>query len=965
MADGPKKYWENLTPEEEQQFAVDVTENTVPHSIEQAIQRRRERLNEPFAEQRYRQVYYDQQKKKLDDLQANAPGPRAGNDVLAAHQEQIQRQQDRLSALQEEFAEGGKWEQHRVQAADRGLMSSTNTLTGPRATHEQINRVATSVEHLGEINRRMADPRMTSTFLEKEAKRRQYQLEAERQNIASIAARGITSEDDEERYRQSGSEIQDHINELGIIKGIQTRQRLSRTDLPGRQRSAEELMSRVGASVMDQEIKSDVAMGKTGSLKTETSNLRSLQQEILEAGRAFSKAIQDGAENAEELGAAMDKLGEEYEKQEKIVKELERGGGRGGMGLGGWSGTVGDVLQAVAAGTMTMGVDNPLRGVGVRTGYANISNRQFFDMIGASSGDMSAFRRITTNQYAASGDYANDIGAMAATAVGTSAGADVAAGVNVAANAYSVNSVLSGTEKTGQAIGGAARYAASSAGKLQDVLMGLTSGEKRIQAFDAHMNLTDEAKKIFDTATQAYRDQMGGAVLSTRGAGSGRSGLFNDLDNAVTRMDFAKLGVGSQEMQSIYQSGVTGLGADFRGSRASIMAKRAAALQQGGLMGAQDYMASVGQLNAVGGAGDMESIMRNAVAAGMDSSRNIQQMVSGITGLAQKDALMGISTAAGAANLMGVAVQTSALRNLPAEMRVAAAAGQIGIMNKSMSDTSMNMYNVAEMFSLRQAAPDISMAQLTRFASLDLTQLATIRKDPSKAKEYGLDFLADNPQLLQKMVAASTRAELNKQGGLILTPGARSAMNQTIDEGGTWEDIPEQFRPEIKAAFSQRNLKAAFSFDTLGAITRNEVAKENKIELGEGKAGAGEKILAQQYEAMEKLNTRGQEAFKLLYGGLEGFNAKLRTITDNINVKDFQTQSEGAALNSELSVKKFEEGAGTFKNAVDKFTEALEDKLGVNIQRYKASPDDMAKKKMESARFRATGAADDHKPIRY
>ena len=80
----------------------------------------------------------------------------------------------------------------------------------------------------------------------------------------------------------------------------------------------------------------------------------------------------------------------------------------------------------------------------------------------------------------------------------------------------------------------------------------------------------------------------------------------------------------------------------------------------------------MGALAGVGGTNaDLETILRRAVEAGMDNSKNVGQMVAATVQLASADAKMGLQTSMGVHTLMQKAVQDSIL---PANMRAGVAA---------------------------------------------------------------------------------------------------------------------------------------------------------------------------------------------------------------------------------------------------------------------------------------------------
>ena len=933
---------DDLSPEEIE-FQDQISEETTPESMTRALRRRTSMLGSANTRERQRRLDMERHKQTIRDVDSRYARIQSGNalasdnmsnDAMKADQDSRRHAVSRVDEMQKEFSSGGYWENYRRERADADLVKSTNTFVGKRSTDEQIYRASRSMSSLGAITEQAGS--RTSMQLESDVTAEKAKLTEQQEDIRQMAAGGLSTPAQEEAYRQAGIHHQESINRLGVLTGAQGKQGRDKTDLAGRQRSADSLVERVGRDSLKRDVADSIASGNQGSLQEESLKLDGIQDKIKSAAEAFEKALSGSGKEAEELGKELDKLGKEYDSQKAIVGGL--GGGGSGEGISDkiarWSGTAGDVLQAGATGIKTIGVDQELRDVANRTGYAAISNRQFQDHQSALGGDMAALRRMETDQYGKAAHEAGFLGALAAASVAASGVADTAAiGGVVAKNAGNLSSTTNAGSALSEVASVSAQRGVGALAKGTDVARGISGGETRIQAFQAYMRLSDEEKRVQDTSMQAYRDTMGGNTLATRGAGSGRGALFGQMNDPASRMALAKLGMGADQMQSTYAQGISGMGADFRGNDAAGMVKRSAELQRSGMMNAEQYMSNVGQLNAIGGnaSGNMETIMKNAVSNGMDSSRNIQQMVAGISGLSSQSAMMGISTAAGATNAMGLALDTEALRSLPNKAMAAdAAASQIGKMNNSMSDSSMNLFNVAESFALREAAPDVSDAQIARMQKLTATELAEIQKDPEAAKKFGLGFLGKDKSLLKKVSGIVTRTESNKAGGLILSEEARAAMNEQHANQMPQKEFEAKYpklSQEIIAAKGLSHVNAAITDPFLANLGAGEAASAKDLPTGDKKTNAAEGVLAKQFEAMEKLNTDGQKAFKDLYGGISEFNKKLEPLLKEFSPENYKAQA-GTAAEGSMQTKGFDGSVSNFAKAVDAFVAGVRDKVG-------------------------------------
>jgi len=949
-----------LSPEEIE-FQDQIADETTPESMTRALRRRTSMLGNASTRERQRLLDLEKHRQTVSDVDARYGRAVSGNplptddmspDALKRDQDIKRHNLTKINEMQNEFSAGGYWENYRRERAAADLIKSTNTFVGGRSTGEQIYRASRSVSSLGAITKEAGG--QTSTQLEKQVLVEKSRLAEQQEEIRTMATAGLNSPADEEAYRQAGIHHQESVNRLGVLTGAQTRQGRNKTDLMGRQRSIESLVAGVGKDSLKREVASEIASGGVGSMGEETLNLENIQNKILKAAEAFEAALDVSSEAAEDLGKDLDDLGEKYDKQKEIIGQLGKAGGGAPTisdKIARWSGTAADIMQAGSVGLKTMGVDQELRDIANKTGYAAISNRQFQDRQAALSGDMSAFRRMNTGQYAESAKKANLLGVVSATALGLSGGADALAITSeIMGKSASLNTYLNAGDVANKSTSNVAQRGMSTLVKGADVLRGITYGEDAIKTFNLDMAREDEINRARDISTQAYRDTIGGNALATRGAGSGRSALFDQMDDPKQRMALADLGMGTEQMQSIYAQGIAEMGADFRDTDAAEMVKRAAELQKSGLMGADQYMSSMGQLSTVGGgAGNMETIMKNAVANGMDSSRNIQQMVTGIASISSDSAMMGISTAAGATNVMGLALDTQSLKSLPENMRVAAAANQIGKMSSSMSDSSMNLFNVAESFALRAAFPEASDAQIARMQMLKPDELAEMRANPESAKKFGLDIVNNTKGGIDTLAKINVKAEVNSQAGLLVSEEARARLNDVIDRKTTWKQFTEDYPKEsqsIIAAGGVHGTNSNISMPFLTKLASGEKINQKDWDIDKpDKVSLVENILATQFAAMEKINKHGQDVLEEFYGGIKGLNEKMSRDLTELDPKKADERAKKAGEGS-LQVEGFDGSVDKFSSAVTEFVEGLKGKIGLGSG--ESSQVNMLKKRLKT-----------------
>lgn len=204
--------------------------------------------------------------------------------------------------------------------------------------------------------------------------------------------------------------------------------------------------------------------------------------------------------------------------------------------------------------------------------------------------------------------------------------------------------------------------------------------------------------------------------------------LLNDPANARA---LAGAGLEGQGLYQAVGAGIQGLGKEMagQGGLQSLMAA-GQFTQAGYFQSPQQYMQARTALTGVGGgAQDLEKIMRNAVAAGMDSSKNIMQMVNATTQLSQTSATAGISAVGGARAALGRGIQTLRGQGVSENMAVGAAQRAAATAQGMATSKEMDIFNVMEFAELRSDFGDAELYELEALQTADpqeLEQLAQI-----------------------------------------------------------------------------------------------------------------------------------------------------------------------------------------------------------------------------------------------
>lgn len=157
-------------------------------------------------------------------------------------------------------------------------------------------------------------------------------------------------------------------------------------------------------------------------------------------------------------------------------------------------------------------------------------------------------------------------------------------------------------------------------------------------------------------------------------------GRYSDMLRTAMGMRgvLAGLGIRPEEQAQLWGGLRSAMGVNISqgGPEAALRAAQWSA--QGMLTSPQQYTDLIGRMTGVGGGTrDLEEALKAAVLAGLDSSKNIEQMVSGISTLSAKSAMAGLSVAPGATEqLLSV---TAALDKAGVDKNIQIAAAQNAI----------------------------------------------------------------------------------------------------------------------------------------------------------------------------------------------------------------------------------------------------------------------------------------------
>ena len=240
-----------------------------------------------------------------------------------------------------------------------------------------------------------------------------------------------------------------------------------------------------------------------------------------------------------------------------------------------------------------------------------------------------------------------------------------------------------------------------------------------------------------------FAERSGGTA--TMGGGN-RENLFDILSDERKVKELAKeAGLGKEEIANLAGMGTGLIGRSFGQTGGEDIKKAGQYAAAGYVQSPEQIIQSLGKLSQSGGADmkNLEDIMKIAVANGMDSSKNIMQMVDATSQIASRSAAMGVSTTE--ASIAGLAGGTKALRQMGVSEQMAGQVAGVGMMTadafSSRNETGMSQ--VLEYQKLREQFPTVSGMQLEALKRLTSTQIGTLVRAQKKGDKKKLQQTAN------------------------------------------------------------------------------------------------------------------------------------------------------------------------------------------------------------------------------
>ena len=484
-------------------------------------------------------------------------------------------------------------------------------------------------------------------------------------------------------------------------------------------------------------IAQEAISGKYGSSATITDDFNKKLKELSQSFDQLTTVLHDSTATLDQKNAAEKahkKAADEFDNASLKKAAIDKAG----VPTGGWATaasliqSAGVIAQAGGAIGRQWGVTREMDRTQMMTGYIDIANARFFDNVAASQGDAAAIGRIKGGQHKRSLAFASKMGDREVAASFTeAAGAGLMVGGALLAGGLALSSTGVGATVgiplmaagVGALIASQAGGIEQTSGKVAKLQSGAARAGAELPAFHADKALFAAERASKDYVNQIALDYTMNTNLATRGAGGGRTKLMEELRDPGFMKTMAGLEIDKEGMLSLGRTGIAHLGGQFRGKEDI---QRAGELSKMGLTSSpEEYLGLRGQTERAGvGPKGLEEILQKAVAAGLDTSKHIGELVQGIGSIASVRG--GVSTFGGAAENMALTVQGLRAGGMSQSMAVQAAADINMSLSSAASDKGLTIQNLVEQMEIQKIAPGADLASVNKVRSMTPEQFRSV-----------------------------------------------------------------------------------------------------------------------------------------------------------------------------------------------------------------------------------------------
>jgi len=857
----------------------------------------------------------------------------------------------RLSSRIEEYKKLlQQLEKGRTFSAEKQFKSGMRTAMSSRALHEDVSQAARSPNTFSsalEIAKNLTTAEIQSEF------ERHKQLATRQSSRISETSEDIKG--NEAKLENQLRTREKAIQQAGMFQAALGAQKKLGLDMESRYFHAHDVTQRAIKDRARDDIAKGVEENRFGDRAKVEEDLAKATERLISTFEKFNNVVDKSSKEAAELANEFDKVEREVDQHKMVLQEMGRQGGGGGGGGGlqtGMSmiGNLGTIGVTGANMYRYIQITSELQKMQNSIGFAQVQNTRFQDQYEAGRGNMGALRRVMTDQASREAAFGTEMGEREGIASGVQAVSRGGQAIGATKDAVDPAKDIIKTAKRlwgGATEGGAAGAGANMllgavadasptiAAAGQDItayLKKIPQEQTALQSQALFRQREDEMHKIDDMMMQQTRDAALSTTLATRGLGAGRrESIVRALTTPETREKLARdTGLSNEEISSVTRAGVSTLGTEFRGIEDI---RRAGQLSRAGYFEDPNQMLQARGMLTQGGGDqkDLETIMKNAVANGMDSSKSIMDMVQGVTSLSNSGIGFGTSLTAGSTEVLGRTLDELRSTGMNANLAMGTAQHTANLVSATASDSSLSLHNVIEHARIGQRFGDLSVNERERLAKLtpeEFAELEAAKKEGDAAfQEKGVSLgiaksVMDDPEGLKDL-----RGMMAQQTTLSLLGGVGQKDNeQGQDMAKIISEKAE--RGETNWTTEERRFAATkgVNLTAMGAAVSGGEAKKGGLAGGPvgARTSSGEMDKTATAISDARMFSDGAKRIEKAAGSFDNLGKTLERVATMLDPTKMANATKEAADQHGFSKGQFDVSVQPFTTAVDAVAEGLQ-----------------------------------------
>jgi len=855
-------------------------------------------------------------------------------------------------------------ESHRLRGQTTSMQRQLRTQTTESRSRERIASMTNRPDIFREGMKQIDIPTQQLYKSIERKKSQVNQLGSKIEDIFTGLEGEAIGDDQLHKVRGLGSQIAQLEREQAMEQSAIRQQRMGGFDPQGRLRRAEETLSRSGGFLEKHRIIKSAQRGEFGSLEEETQKLTKMFETLSNAQTNYQKSLEGSTEDQRRYSESLEQAREDVERQQKVTEAVRQYGSDGG-------GTIASRAQAFLGITMPasqaateVATTHNIQQMQQRAAYAGMGLAQYHRADSAIQGNMAALTEEMEGQ-AYIQAFSDTMATRRTIGKGAEkAGSLVDRGIRIAAQRANLKQLwsagdagLTAANEIGQ---GTADLITQSSLFAKNYYRGEAGipAEQAVRAFIKNITgvRADTRQAVWDVNMSTYQGLQGsGAMTATQ------------MQNLVDPSNLAKLsalGLGQRERATLMPQMIQAIGASENYQQ---FMERAAQTRRARILSTDQFAQLTGQLaNVGGGTENLMDIMKSAVAAGMDNSKNVAQMVGAVTQLSTQSAKMGVDVTGASGSLVAAGIQSLRANGVGLNVAADTTLSSIANWNKFATSSQVSLGNVMERAELRKMFPNAGVYQMNRLAKMSTEELhmfeiaatstnAAVQETARKAAHtWGIDdILYRNGRLDAGQLKKIRRAQTT--GILYNMALPESITRDDLDEASALIDAGQgdKISSNLRAALSVQNIRA----DALGL---SKIEQKDIKHAVNGNAGAARSIEESQAKReFDKFNSGIKElsdagGFKALAVAVEGLREL--ALPDKMD-KVIQGAAEKFQVPKGFTdgADKIEKAGGVFERAANTMRDILKE---MGAKDWADKPNNAINRTApESARTKAMGRA--------